>query len=85
MGWNQLVIKNKNCRLFDGIEENENVYFCHSYYVKPDNNEDISTITDYGVEFASSICKDNIFGVQFHPEKSQKVGLKIIKNFKELV
>ena len=68
-----------------GIEENVNVYFCHSYYVRPDNSEDVSTITDYGIEFASSICKDNIFGVQFHPEKSQKIGLKIIKNFVNFV
>ncbi|MDD3374964.1 MAG: imidazole glycerol phosphate synthase subunit HisH [Candidatus Omnitrophica bacterium] len=84
MGWNQLNIKQKNCPLFKGIEENSNAYFCHSFFVKPKNNEVSATTTNYGLDFTSSISKNNIFGVQFHPEKSQEIGLKILKNFNEL-
>jgi len=84
MGWNQLCIKNKGCTLFKGIQDSVNTYFCHSYYVVPVDGSIIATTTDYGVNFASSVCKGNIFGVQFHPEKSQKVGLQILKNFMEL-
>ncbi|MDP8266702.1 MAG: imidazole glycerol phosphate synthase subunit HisH [Candidatus Aceula meridiana] len=84
MGWNQLRIENKNCALFSGIQDNVNAYFCHSYYVAPADNSVVSTTTDYGVSFASSVCKNNVFGVQFHPEKSQEIGLQILKNFVEL-
>jgi len=84
MGWNQLKIKEPQCPLFKDIENNSDVYFCHSYYVKPAQSEIALTITDYGIEFVSSICKDNIYGVQFHPEKSQSTGLKLLKNFVDL-
>lgn len=84
MGWNQLNIKQASCPLWTGINENANVYFCHSFYVKPKDPKLVSTTTDYGIEFASSIAKDNVFGVQFHPEKSQVVGLKILENFTKL-
>lgn len=84
MGWNQINIQNNQCVLFKGIETASNVYFCHSYFVKPKDKRIIATSTDYGIDFASSIAKDNIFGVQFHPEKSQAVGLKILKNFIEM-
>jgi len=84
MGWNQLLIKNTNCPLFAGIDKQANVYFCHSFYVKPTQNDVIATTTDYGVEFVSSVNSKNVFGVQFHPEKSQSIGLKILKNFVEL-
>jgi glutamine amidotransferase len=82
MGWNQLSFK-KRPPVFDGIEEESNVYFVHSYYVQPDNEAVIATTTDYGFEFCSSVWRDNIFASQFHPEKSQDVGLRILKNFAE--
>jgi glutamine amidotransferase len=82
MGWNQLNFKRRP-PAFEGVAENANVYFVHSYYVKPDNDNVIATTTDYGFEFCSSIWKDNIVATQFHPEKSQDVGLRILKNFAE--
>ncbi len=84
MGWNQLQIKNTKCPLFKNIADQSHVYFCHSYFVKPKNAQAASTITDYGVEFTSSVWQNNVFGVQFHPEKSQDTGLTILKNFVEL-
>ena len=84
IGWNQLHIKNAPSPILKGIDESANVYFCHSYFVKPADNAIISTTTDYAIDFTSSICAGNIFGVQFHPEKSQTVGLRILKNFNEL-
>ncbi len=84
MGWNQLIFKKRNCGLLSGVEDLSNTYFCHSYYVNPTNKDIILTSTDYGIEFASSIWKNNIFGFQFHPEKSQSVGLQMLKNFKGL-
>lgn len=83
MGWNQLSFK-RNPPAFEGIKEGSNVYFVHSYYVKPDDDAVIATTTDYGIEFCSSIWKDNIIATQFHPEKSQDIGLRILKNFAEL-
>jgi glutamine amidotransferase len=82
MGWNQLCFKRRP-PVFDGVADEANVYFVHSYYVKPDNDDVIATVTDYGFEFCSSIWKDNIVATQFHPEKSQDVGLRILKNFAE--
>jgi len=81
MGWNQLEAVRKDCPLFQGIDDGTNVYFCHSYYAEPKENKVIATLTDYGINFASSIYDKNVFGVQFHPEKSQEVGLKILQNF----
>ncbi|MGB9082416.1 MAG: imidazole glycerol phosphate synthase subunit HisH [Desulfuromonadaceae bacterium] len=83
MGWNQLSFKRRP-PVFDGIEDGSNVYFVHSYYVKPDDSGVVATTTDYGIEFCSSVWKDNIVATQFHPEKSQEIGLKILKNFAEL-
>jgi glutamine amidotransferase len=83
MGWNQLNFKRRP-PAFEGIADESNVYFVHSYYVKPDNADVIATTTDYGFEFCSSIWKDNIVATQFHPEKSQDVGLRMLKNFAEL-
>jgi glutamine amidotransferase len=82
MGWNQLRFKRRP-PAFEGIADNSNVYFVHSYYVKPDSDDVIATTTDYGFEFCSAIWKDNIVATQFHPEKSQDVGLRILKNFAE--
>ena len=83
MGWNQISFK---CRppAFEGVNDGSNVYFVHSYYVKPDDSRVIATTTDYGFEFCSSVWKDNIVATQFHPEKSQEIGLRILKNFAEL-
>jgi glutamine amidotransferase len=80
MGWNSISIK-KETPYLKSIENETYLYFVHSYYVKPENEKVIATTTDYGVEFVSSILKDNIFACQFHPEKSQKAGLKILENF----
>jgi glutamine amidotransferase len=84
MGWNELNIKSNNA-LFNGIKDRTYFYFVHSFYVAPEDTTIISTTTDYGVDFTSTIAKDNIFAVQFHPEKSQGVGLKLLKNFGKIV
>ena len=82
VGWNECKILNKN-KLFQDIEDNSDFYFTHSYYLKNYNIENVTTKTMYNLNFVSSINKKNIYGVQFHPEKSQLNGLKIIKNFYE--
>ncbi len=84
MGWNNLLIVSKDCSLLSEVDNNSQVYFCHSYYPQPVDKNVIAATCNYGLEFASVIAKDNVYGVQFHPEKSQAVGLKIIKNFIEL-
>lgn len=80
MGWNQIELRSKS-KLFNHIPDNSYFYFVHSYYVDPENKDVIATTTNYGVEFTSGIIKDNIFAVQFHPEKSSGLGLKIMENF----
>ncbi len=74
----------KKCPLLKDIPDNSYVYFCHSYYSDPRNPDHIASTTEYSIEFASIIWQDNVYGVQFHPEKSQAVGLKILKNFVEM-
>ncbi len=82
MGWNQLKVP-KSCPMFKNIHDGTNVYFCHSYFVRLAGAGEAS-LTDYnGFLFASSVCRDNVWAVQFHPEKSQKAGLQILKNFVE--
>jgi len=81
MGWNQLKIKNQACPLLKGLPDNSSVYFCHSYYPHPQDPHATAATTDYGINFTSIVWKENIYGVQFHPEKSQEIGLRIIKNF----
>jgi len=83
MGWNQLHFKRRP-PAFEGVAEGTNVYFVHSYYAKPDRDDVIATTTGYGFEFCSAVWKDNIVATQFHPEKSQEVGLRILKNFAEM-
>ncbi len=83
MGWNDIKIKNRPAVLKD-IPDGSYLYFVHSYYVAPEDANVITTTTFYGIDFASSIWKDNIFACQFHPEKSQKTGLKILKNFGDM-
>ena len=80
MGWNQLMVKNPSPLLRD-LPAGCNVYFVHSYHVVPTDGRVIATETDYGRPFVSSICRDNVMATQFHPEKSQKIGLKILQNF----
>ena len=84
MGWNQ-IWKNKREGLFSNIKNGEYFYFVHSFYVKPKDNNIVASTTDYSVEFVSSVQKDNIWAVQFHPEKSQKVGLKLLQNFRNFI
>ena len=80
MGWNTIK-KQKESPFLDGIPAEEFVYFVHSYYVVPDDTSLIATTTPYGLSFASSIATDHLFACQFHPEKSQSVGLRILSNF----
>jgi len=84
MGWNSIKIKKRAPHL-KGIPDNSYFYFVHSYYVVPEDEDIIATTTEYGEEFSSSVWKDNIFACQFHPEKSQKLGINILKNFKDIV
>jgi glutamine amidotransferase len=83
MGWNQLRIGRRAPQLAD-VPDGSEVYFVHSYYVRPADPAIIATQTDYPTPFASSIWRDNVFATQFHPEKSQQVGLKILANFAAL-
>lgn len=83
MGWNHLNIKKESELLFDLSEQNY-AYFVHSYYCAPDNPDDIVASVDYGIEFTAIVQRDNIYGVQFHPEKSQTMGLQILTNFLNL-
>jgi glutamine amidotransferase len=84
MGWNNVKILRRT-PIFDGIQDESFFYFVHSYYVVPDDTAVISTTTDYGTTFTSMVWKDNIFATQFHPEKSQESGLRILKNFGDFV
>lgn len=88
LGWNKIKFtynsnNNKN-PIFRDIPDESYFYFVHSYFCEPDNQEVVCSITDYGLVFPSSIWEENLFGVQFHPEKSSTLGLKILKNFGEL-
>jgi len=83
MGWNQLAIR-RPAPILRGLDEGMYAYFVHSYYVVPADQNVIATETDYGGPFCSMIWRDNIFATQFHPEKSQSDGLKILRNFAEL-
>lgn len=82
MGWNEVKFS-KESKLCEGIETNLDFYFVHSYHVKCNVDSDNLAMTDYGYEFTSMIQKDNIYGAQFHPEKSHKHGVTIFKNFVE--
>lgn len=84
MGWNRLI-KQKEDALGSNLGDNEYVYFVHSYYVKTEDNSPILFTSSYGVEVAAIVRKDNIIGMQFHPEKSGAVGAKILENLKELI
>ncbi|MEO0529512.1 MAG: imidazole glycerol phosphate synthase subunit HisH [Planctomycetota bacterium] len=83
MGWNQVQYAHRP-PIFKGIEEDAYFYFVHSYHVVTDDESIIATETDYGGPFCSSVWRDNVYATQFHPEKSQAVGLRLLKNFAEL-
>jgi len=83
MGWNQLK-RAQACPLLKDIPDDSYVYFCHSYYPDPKDKEVIAATCSYGLPFSAVVWKENIYGVQFHPEKSQQVGLVMLKNFVEL-
>jgi imidazole glycerol-phosphate synthase subunit HisH len=84
IGWNQLDIVKPDCPLFRGIASGSYVYFVHSFFPQPADASIVATRTTYGETFASSVWRDNIFATQFHPEKSQKIGLQLLENFVEL-
>jgi len=84
MGWNSVELL-KDTPLFEGIGNNQYFYFVHSYHVNPSNDDVVVGVSEYGYRFPSVIQKDNVYGVQFHPEKSSKTGLKLIENFLGLI
>ncbi|WP_028844329.1 imidazole glycerol phosphate synthase subunit HisH [Thermodesulfovibrio thiophilus] len=84
MGWNTVKFHKKS-RLLEEIKDNSYFYFVHSYYVSPEDSKVVAGVTDYGVEFTSMIIHENIFATQFHPEKSQKTGLTLLRNFIKII
>lgn len=84
MGWNLVNIK-KDSKLLSELPKDPRYYFVHSYHVVCQSEDDILTTTNYNYEFTSSFQKENIFGVQFHPEKSHKYGIRLMKNFSEMI
>uniref|UniRef100_A0A7C2K213 Imidazole glycerol phosphate synthase subunit HisH n=1 Tax=Schlesneria paludicola TaxID=360056 RepID=A0A7C2K213_9PLAN len=84
MGWNTLRREQPDIALLRNVPADASVYFVHSYYVRPQEASLVATRTDYGVSFVSMIARGRVFATQFHPEKSQKVGLQLLKNFAEL-
>jgi len=84
MGWNSLNLRGKYCPLFEGISGQDYFYFVHSFYAVPEDKEVVAATTSYGGLFCSSVWKDNVFATQFHPEKSQDIGQRIIRNFVRL-
>lgn len=84
IGWNSLVVK-ENAGLFKNLEPNPYVYFVHSYYLKAENPDVVSSTTNYGIEIDASVQRNNLFATQFHPEKSGKTGLQMLKNFVSFV
>jgi glutamine amidotransferase len=80
IGWNQIRIQRSHS-LLDGVTDGSFAYFVHSYYVEPSRSSVTVACTDYGLDFASIVSQDNVVGIQFHPEKSQRVGLRMLANF----
>jgi len=81
MGWNRLEILKPSDRILKGLEEENDVYFVHSYYPVPEEQEIVTSVCTYGVHFAASVTRGNLSAVQFHPEKSQALGLAMLRNF----
>jgi glutamine amidotransferase len=84
IGWNRVEVQNPSCPLLAGIENGSFVYFVHSYFCAPVDVNLVSGTTDYGVEFCSMLWRKNVYATQFHPEKSQAIGLKMLENFVHL-
>ena len=85
IGWNRLELVRPDCPLYRDIPDGSYVYFVHSYFPQPRDPSIIATRTEYGERFASSVWHGNVFATQFHPEKSQEIGLRLLRNFVELV
>ncbi|MCA9050403.1 MAG: imidazole glycerol phosphate synthase subunit HisH [Planctomycetaceae bacterium] len=84
MGWNRLTLTQPNAPVFSGLSDESWFYFVHSYYVQPADSSWTAATTDYGTPFVSAVARDNVFAVQFHPEKSQSAGLQLLGNFVRL-
>src|SRR3954466_7009605 len=84
IGWNQIRFSQASCPLYQGIKDGSYVYFVHSFFPRPEDASIVATRTEYGEDFASSIWKDNVYATQFHPEKSQDIGLQLLRNFVDL-
>ena len=84
IGWNEAQFSRPDCPILKDIESGSHFYFVHSYYPEPKDESIVATRTQYGVDFASAIWRDNVFATQFHPEKSQKAGLQLLTNFVNL-
>ena len=84
IGWNQIELAQADCPLFRGIPDGSYVYFVHSFFPRPVDESIIAARTTHGQTFASAVWRENVYATQFHPEKSQKVGLQLLKNFVEL-
>ena len=84
IGWNEIEIARPGCPLFEGIPSGSYVYFVHSYYPEPADDSIVASRTTYGETFASAVWRGNVFATQFHPEKSQEVGLQLLSNFVRL-
>jgi glutamine amidotransferase len=82
MGWNKLDVKRG--AIFDAQKQNQFVYFVHSFYCAPNNNDSIAATASYGIDFCAAIVQDNVFATQFHPEKSGDIGLDMLRKFGEL-
>ena len=85
MGWNTLSIVDGDCPLIEGIDSGSYVYFVHSYYGEAEDAQDVVAETEYGVVFPSIVSKGNVYATQFHPEKSGATGLRILRNFINMV
>jgi glutamine amidotransferase len=83
MGWNDVVPKGES-RLFSGLEQDSRFYFLHSYYFDCASNDNVLATSEYGIAFGCAVHSNNIYGVQFHPEKSHDYGTRLLKNFAEL-
>jgi len=84
MGWNNVIVR-ENCPFFKGVENHSYFYFVHSFYASPEEQDVIGGETEYGIKYCSFIWKGNIYATQFHPEKSQKIGLKLLENFVKII
>jgi len=81
IGWNRMAEVLPECPMFDGIDDGSFFYLVHSFYVAPDNSAIIAGQTEYGIDYCSAVWQDNVFATQFHPEKSQAAGLRMLRNF----